>query len=134
MRHEPNLRLERYRIDGPGGSNNGRFIIPRPAGDLGVICSNGAGWDHVSVSHATRCPTWLEMERVREIFFRDDECVMQLSVPRSDHVNTHPHCLHLWRPQSAGEIAAARRSWGDEWTFGDVEPAGVIPRPPSEFV
>ena len=26
---------------------------------------------------------------------------MQLHVPPRDHVNIHPNCLHLWRPQFA---------------------------------
>jgi hypothetical protein len=24
--------------------------------------------------------------------------VMQLHAPRAQHINIHPHCLHLWRP------------------------------------
>jgi len=39
------------------------------------------------------------MEFVRRRFFRDDETVMQLHVPVSEHINAHPNCLHLWRPQ-----------------------------------
>lgn len=76
-----------------------------------VIASAGEGWDHVSVSHKTRCPTWDEMEHVKRLFFRDTETAMQLHVPPSDHRSYHPFCLHLWRPQN-------------------VE----IPRPPAEFV
>jgi hypothetical protein len=41
------------------------------------------------------------MQHVRDLFFRDDETVMQLHVPRVDHINQHPYCLHLWRPQRA---------------------------------
>jgi hypothetical protein len=67
---------------------------------LVVIASQGLGWDHVSVSLNYRCPTWEEMEYVRELFFADNETVMQLSVPRSDHLSYHPYCLHLWRPQT----------------------------------
>ena len=38
------------------------------------------------------------MEQVKRLFFRDDETAMQLHVQPADHINCHPHCLHLWRP------------------------------------
>lgn len=80
-------------------------------GKLRVIASWGMGWDHVSVSHQDRIPTWEEMCWVKGQFFEPDECVMQLHPPEADYVNNHSRCLHLWRPQ-------------------DVE----IPRPPSMMV
>ena len=39
------------------------------------------------------------MDWVRRGFWLDDECVMQLHPPRSEHINVHPNCLHMWRPQ-----------------------------------
>lgn len=78
---------------------------------LRFIASWGGGWDHVSVSGKKRVPRYAEMETIASIFFADDETAMQLRVPKVDHVNTHPYCLHWWRPQ-------------------DV----VIPRPPALFV
>jgi len=74
---------------------NGVFGV----GTLTVIASDGDGWDHVSVSHPTRCPTWREMQRVRECFFKENEWVVQYSPPKSEHVNFMETCLHLWRPQ-----------------------------------
>lgn len=68
---------------------------------LRISASSGEGWDHVSVSTARRAPSWAEMEQVKHLFFRDDETAMQLHVPSSDHINFHPYCLHLWRPQDA---------------------------------
>ena len=84
-----------------GDAYNGAFQIGVNGVLLSVIASNGRGWDHVSVSLANRCPTWNEMERVKRLFFRDDETAMQLHVPPSDHKNCHPYCLHLWRPHDA---------------------------------
>jgi hypothetical protein len=55
-------------------------------------------WDHLSVSTQSRCPTWEELEFVKRLFFKPDECAMQLHVPPRDHVNNHPYCLHIWRP------------------------------------
>lgn len=69
---------------------------------LRVIGSWGAGWDHVSVSLADRCPTWDEMCFIKDLCFFDNECVMQLHVPKENHVNYHPFCLHLWKPTARG--------------------------------
>lgn len=109
MKPAPNLAVERYRIrtgalatsrvDG----NNGAFELPSPtkgAGMLTLMVSDGAGWDHVSVSTPTRCPTWEEMCHVKDLFFGPEECVVQYHPPRSVYRNYHPFCLHLWRPQS----------------------------------
>lgn len=66
-----------------------------------IIASWGGGWDHVSVSFSKRCPTWDEMCMVKEIFWSDEECVVQYHPPRSLYVNNHPYCLHLWKPQGS---------------------------------
>lgn len=98
---------ERLRvINGPMASdlrfgNNGLFILPALPGrtqKLRCIASDGAGWEHVSVSLPNRCPSWDEMNYVKDIFWSEDDAVMQLHPPRSDYVNNHPFCLHLWRP------------------------------------
>lgn len=92
--------LEVYRIKLPhlpfGDSQNGVLQI-KPRG-IGVIFSNGEGWEHVSVSRRSRTPSYEDMESIKREFWSDDLCAMQLHVPVSDHVNCHPHCLHLWRP------------------------------------
>jgi len=86
----------------PVDGNNGFFIIPaclatrRP--QLRIQASDGMGWEHVSVSTATRCPTWEEMCLVKRLFWDTEDCVMQLHPPQSQYVNNHPYCLHLWRP------------------------------------
>ena len=96
---------EKMRINhptwGPGGGNNGCFVIPYPksAKNLTVICSDGGGWDHVSVSTQSRCPTWEEMCYIKDLFFDEEEVVMQLHPAKSRYKNCHPFCLHLWRPQ-----------------------------------
>lgn len=80
---------------------NGAFFIPNrltPGVTFKVICSDGMGWEHVSVSLPNRCPTWAEMCWLKELFWADDETVMQLHPPKSAHVNNARFCLHLWRP------------------------------------
>lgn len=109
--------LSAYAVSLPGAPSNtaraGAFRVPVPAtgSKLLVVASALLGWDHVSVSHPSRCPNWIEMSRIKELFFLPEECAMQLHVPEAEHINNHPYCLHLWRPH-------------------DVE----IPRPPAEFV
>ena len=63
-----------------------------------VIWSNGGGWEHVSLSFNNRCPTWSEMCKVKDMFFRPDEVCVQYHPAQSEYVNTHPYCLHIWRP------------------------------------
>ncbi|MGH7175944.1 MAG: DUF7694 domain-containing protein, partial [Tepidisphaeraceae bacterium] len=68
---------------------------------LNIIVSAGddetGPWEHVSVSLQNRTPTWEEMIHIKDLFFRDDETVIQFHPAKKDYVNHHPHCLHLWR-------------------------------------
>lgn len=68
-----------------------------------IVASWDRGWEHVSVSLKNRCPTWEEMCAIKEIFWGDDEAVMQIHPPKEDYVNLHNYCLHLWKPIN-GEI------------------------------
>lgn len=85
--------------------NNGVFRLPLRPGEapLQIIASDGAiepggeAWEHVSVSLPHRAPTWAEMCRVKALFWDEEDCVVQYHPPRSEYVNNHPHCLHLWR-------------------------------------
>lgn len=88
--------------DGP----NGAFFFRIGRTDLKVIASNGEGWEHVSVSARElngheRCPTWTEMCAIKDLFWEETECVVQFHPPRSEYVNNHAHCLHMWRPTDA---------------------------------
>jgi hypothetical protein len=38
------------------------------------------------------------MCQIKALFWDEEEAVMQLHPPRSDYVNVHHFCLHLWRP------------------------------------
>ncbi len=75
-----------------------RFISPVDTEYLRVIASSSDGWDHISISRADRCPTWEEMEVIKRLLFKSDEVAMQLHVGMKYYINTHPYCLHLWRP------------------------------------
>lgn len=107
MRKELPVKLEEGRIrqgrmsssqsDGPYGA----FIVHGPCGCGLTIVASGAdetGWEHVSVSTPRRPPNWQEMCFVKDLFWGEEECVMQLHPPKSEYVNNYPHCLHMWRP------------------------------------
>ena len=111
VRKSPTKKIEQYRVTtGPLASDatfgaNGLFQIPYEGAILNVIASDGLewmmpgpAWEHVSVSLQARCPTWREMCFVKNLFWCDDETVVQLHVPKADHVNCHEYCLHLWKP------------------------------------
>lgn len=104
MRAEPNIRLETYRIQGHptlGNSEPGKNYGYFERWPLKIISSGswegGLGWEHVSVSCKNRCPTWDEMCLVKEMFWSDDETVIQFHPKHSEYVNHHPYCLHLWK-------------------------------------
>lgn len=65
-----------------------------------VVWSWGGGWDHVSISYPNRCPTWEEMCKAKDVFFREDECCIEYHPARENYVNFHPYCLHIWKPQN----------------------------------
>lgn len=99
------VHLERRRIRPFGGdAHNGAFglVAPGTRATLHVIATTGGGWDHISVTVAgeRRCPFWPEMAWVKDQFFEPGEAVMQLHPARSQYVNNHPFCLHLWKPQA----------------------------------
>ena len=104
------IRAGRWGSD-PSDGANGAFEIIGPMGaTLRIIASDGVdpvaeGWEHVSVSLSSkRCPNWLEMCFVKDLFWSDEETVIQFHPPRSEYVNHHPTTLHLWR-QRHGAIA-----------------------------
>lgn len=68
---------------------------------LTVICTaapyqDKRWWLHFSISHPTRIPTWDELVRAKELFIGVERKAVQVFAPRSEWVNQHPHCLHLF--------------------------------------
>ena len=97
---------EQYRVKiGPMQSdksdgNNGQFVILREKHDVIILCqaSDGYEWEHVSVSTNKRCPNWHEMCMIKDLFWDEEDCVIQYHPPKSKYINNNPHVLHLWRP------------------------------------
>lgn len=93
--------IEKFRIGGDASMGPvGAFDLRMNGKRMRVICGDGMGWDHVSVSFQDRCPDWSEMEYIRRMWFKDDEWVVQFSPPPDQRINNHPYCLHLWRCQT----------------------------------
>lgn len=122
MRSDP---PNQYRLTKPGDrfsttpadGMNGIFVVPlhkhMSCGHVvNALCVVSSGlyedgkaiipWEHVSVRimeyHKDRIPTWNEMCAIKEMFWNDDEVVVQYHPAKKDYVNCHPCVLHLWRP------------------------------------
>jgi hypothetical protein len=107
--HAPNDYRVKRGVMGSDDSygNDGAFQIPSCHRDevLTVISSDGLGWEHVSVSlgpQSKKCPSWDEMCQVKNLFWDEDVAVIQFHPPRTQYVNKHKGCLHMWR--RAGRI------------------------------
>lgn len=101
MFHVPNeFRLRTHPVLGSDDSygNNGFFIINKDGYEIRVQASDGEGWEHVSVSiNRSRCPSWEQMNYVKDLFWDAEDCVVQFHPPKSEYVNMHEYVLHLWR-------------------------------------
>ena len=81
---------------------------------LAVIISccieeDGKNWVHLSVSRKNSMPTWGELVDVKEIFLGKNAVAIQVLPPRSEWVNVHPFCLHLYQCLDARPIPDFRK-------------------------
>lgn len=104
MKKQLPVNLEKFRrehslyVIPEEGSIEGYFEIMYGNKRLHVISGCGEGWDHVSVSLIHRCPTWEEMNWIKDRFFEAEECVVQFHPPKSKYINIGKYALHMWRP------------------------------------
>lgn len=68
---------------------------------LAIIAStdNTPKWGdllHVSISRLDKYPSWDEIVQVKLQFFGDRKDAMMLIPKRTDYVNVHENCFHLW--------------------------------------
>lgn len=110
---------DRYRAPHPlglphrAGDPFGWFMIPsnvKPGQYIAVQADGQTEWQHVSASLRNRVPSWEEMCFLKNLFWEQEECVVQFHPPKSDYVNVAKNCLHLWKYD------------------------GEMPRPPKNFV
>lgn len=81
------------------GSDGGAATLHIGGWDGSVIWSWDCGFEHVSVAPFAKriTPSWDDMCKVKEIFWNDDEAVIQIHTKKADYVNNVENCLHLWR-------------------------------------
>ena len=109
MKKEPPQDLEKWRVKyGDMASNSsygmmGAFMVESPIdGNMILIISDDgkeSKWEHVSASRRNRCPNWIEMCFIKDLFWAEDETVIQYHPPKNEYINNHPFVLHLWKPK-----------------------------------
>ena len=64
-----------------------------------VFTEEEDGWEHVSFSpyDHSKLPSWDDMCQLKDIFWEDEETVIQIHPKKSEYVNIRQNCLHLWR-------------------------------------
>jgi hypothetical protein len=83
-----------------GETDDGRSFVNRMR-RLSVIVSgdteqDGKRWIHFSVASPDRLPSWDTLVEMKELFLGQDRKAIQVIPPKSEHVNIHPNCLHLF--------------------------------------
>ena len=72
------LKIERLKVISTGIDGGvGEIYFPAQREPMAVVWSFGGGWEHVSVSYRRRVPTWAEMCKVKDMFWNDEETVVQ---------------------------------------------------------
>ena len=94
FRNRTHSKLSSSELDG----NNGLFQFVFNHYDVHCIASDSEGFEHVSVTiNRKRTPSWDIMNHVKDLFWDAEDLVVQFHPPRSQYINCHPYCLHLWR-------------------------------------
>lgn len=85
-----------------GSTYHGMIELSRWSGSV-VFGFDENGWEHVSVSpYKGKLPTWDDMCEIKDIFWEDEEEVIQIHPKKSEYVNIMDNCLHLWRHKEIG--------------------------------
>jgi hypothetical protein len=93
------MRVQYPKYESPIGADYGMFECSYKGQRLRMMSSGSTNgqWEYVSVSAPDRCPTWEEMCFVKDLFWSGSETVIQFHPKKSEYVNTHENCLHLWK-------------------------------------
>lgn len=80
------------------GIKSGYIKLPSGVRASVVAGADEDGWEHVSIElKARRLPTWDEMCFVKDLFWDEEEEVVQIHPKKSQYINI-TEALHLWRP------------------------------------
>ena len=75
---------------------------------LNFMFSYQMGWYHLSVSMPDKDPSWVQMCKMKDIFFDDEEECVEYHPKKSEYINVHPHCLHIWRRNPEDSLESYR--------------------------
>lgn len=76
-------------------------VVPAIEGTI----TEGLRW-HLSISHASRYPTWDEIKAARYGLIPDEAWMVQVLPPKGAYLNQHPNCFHLWEvPRATVPVA-----------------------------
>lgn len=101
-------RIKQGEFKSKEGDHFGAFyFILSDQTNVHVIVDDGeqTGWEHVSATMWKNrkgksrpiIPTYDQMQFIKQIFWEDDEAVIQIHPPKDQYVNNHQTCYHLWR-------------------------------------
>jgi hypothetical protein len=82
------------------GDNFGWFEIPSPCQNITLFtmaAPSDSEWQHVSVSTKHRPPNWQEMCFIKDLFWDEEDVVVQFHPKKSQYINNAKNCLHLWK-------------------------------------
>ena len=102
MKSFKQLNNEKYLVADHTLSKGGMGVIKINGWRGSVIWSRDDGnWEHVSVSpdDPNLIPSWEDMCTIKDIFWGDEEDVIQFFPKKSEYVNLVNNCMHLWRPR-----------------------------------
>lgn len=80
--------------------NSMTFVIPLKTEKkvaLNCLAVWDCGWELVKVSCNKTFPSWEAMCYIKQVFWPDDEAVMQIHLPDSQQI-IDAKTVHLWRP------------------------------------
>jgi hypothetical protein len=63
-----------------------------------LTASDGMDGKRVSVFLPNRTPNWRKRCFIKDVFWDEEDVVIQSHPKKSEYVNRHDKCLHLWRP------------------------------------
>jgi hypothetical protein len=72
------------------------IVTVAPYADDGTNPDGAPEWVHASISHHDRTPTYAELAALHAAAFGPAGRSHLVFVPEDEHINIHPHALHLW--------------------------------------
>jgi len=105
------FRLVRHEPDGFGEQKH--FVTETGLSVIvGTEVHDGRPWLHVSLARRDRLPAWADVVLAKEVFVGIEANAIMPFPPRSEWVNKHRYCLHLWAPMGWRLLPDFRRPDG----------------------